>query len=290
LLAVGRAALVAMRGLTRPLSGLATAARTLGTPAEGEALAEVGPAEVRQVARAFNDMRQRIGAMVDQKTRMLAAISHDLRAPITRMRLRVEPIEDAEARARLIADLEELHRLTDEALDFLRGTGGGEAAAPFDFVQLARAIVSEAREVGRDVVLVAPVSVVLMGRAGALRRCLQNLVDNAVRHAGSAEIELGTGDGAALLWMRDRGPGLAPDDLDRAFEPFLPRRSGARPSDRLWPRPAYRAGHRASARRRGDAARAAGGRAGGRSEVAAGGAGRRGLSALRLISSTCPCC
>jgi hypothetical protein len=123
---VGSAVLVAVRGLTRPLSALATAARTLGTPAEGEALAEVGPAEVRQVARAFNDMRQRIGAMVDEKTRMLAAISHDLRAPITRMRLRVELLEDAEARAKLIADLEELHRLTDEALDFLRGAGACE--------------------------------------------------------------------------------------------------------------------------------------------------------------------
>lgn len=221
LLAVGSAVLVAVRGLTRPLSALATAARTLGTPAEGEALAEVGPAEVRQVARAFNDMRQRIGAMVDEKTRMLAAISHDLRAPITRMRLRVELLEDAEARAKLIADLEELHRLTDEALDFLRGAGGGEVAAHFDLARLARAIVSEAREVGHDVVLVAPASVVLVGRAGALRRCLQNLVDNAVRHAGSAEIELGTGDGAARLWVRDRGPGLAPDDLDRAFEPFF---------------------------------------------------------------------
>lgn len=220
LLAVGGLALVAVRWLTRPLSSLATAARKLGTPAEGQALAEVGPAEVRQVARAFNDMRQRISAMVDEKPRMLTAISEDLRAPITRMRRRVELFDDAEARARQIGDLDELRRLTDEALDFLRGTSGGRPVVSCDLARVARSIAQEAREVGRTVIVVGPASLPLDARAGAIRRCLQNLIGNALTHAGAAEVELALGGPDAWIWMRDRGPGMTDEDLRHAFEPF----------------------------------------------------------------------
>ena len=220
LLAVGAAALLAVRWVTQPLSALATAARTLGTAAERGPLPERGPAEVRQAARAFNDMRRRIGAMVDEKTRMLAAISHDLRAPIARMRLRVEMLDDAEARTKLVGDLDELRRLTDEALDFLRGAGGGEQVAPCDLAQLARALVWEAREAGQQVTLAEAGPILLAGRAGALRRCLQNLIGNAIKHTGSAEVELAAHDGAAWVWVRDRGAGLAPAEFEQAFEPF----------------------------------------------------------------------
>jgi signal transduction histidine kinase len=221
LLAVGGAALVAVRWVTQPLSALAAAARALGTAAVQDPLAERGPVEVRQAARAFNDMSARIGTMVDEKTRMLAAISHDMRAPITRMRLRVEMLADVQARARLVADLDELRRLTDEALEFLRGASAGEPVTRCDLARVAAAVVQDAREAGQEATLTGATELLLPGRAGALRRCVQNLVDNALKHAGAAEVELAARDGAAWLWVRDCGPGLTEAELGCAFEPFF---------------------------------------------------------------------
>lgn len=220
LVAVGGAALLAVRWATQPLSALAEAARSLGTASESGPVAERGPAEVRQAARAFNDMRERIGTMMGEKTRMLAGISHDLRAPITRMRLRIEMVSDAETRQRLVGDLDELRRLTDEALEFLRGASGGEPLARCDLVQLAAAVVQDAREAGGAATLADAGPLWVTGRAGALRRCVQNLVGNALKHAGSADVQLAASDAAAWLWVRDRGPGMTAAELAHAFEPF----------------------------------------------------------------------
>jgi len=221
LVLVGVGALLAVRWVTRPLSALAAAARALGTGSVGPRLLERGPTEARQTARAFNDMSQRIGSMMDEKARMLAAISHDLRAPITRMRLRVEMMTDEVVRARLIRDLDELRRLTDEALEFLRGSVGGEPSRRCDLVQVAATVVQDARDAGGDVVLSGAASLWLQGRPGALRRCVQNLLDNALKHAGAAEIEVGRSGADAGLWVRDRGPGMSGEAFERAFEPFF---------------------------------------------------------------------
>jgi signal transduction histidine kinase len=221
LLAMSAAALLAVRWATQPLSALAAAARALGTPDEGGPLSEQGPVEVRQAAHAFNEMRQRITAMVDEKTRMLAAISHDLRAPITRMRLRLEMLADGEARDKLITDLDELRRLTDEALEFLRGTARGEVIAPCDLARLVGAIAQEASEAGHAVAVTGAERLVLQARSGALRRCIQNLVGNALKHAGHAEVEIAERQGSAWIWVRDRGLGMSPAELARAFEPFF---------------------------------------------------------------------
>lgn len=221
---------LAVRWLTRPLATLAAAADELGRDIRRPPLPETGPAEVRRAARAFNTMQERIARFVEERTRILAAVSHDLKTPITRLRLRLERIEDEATRAPLERDLDEMQRLVQGALDFMRGMALQEQTRPIDMDALLDTLREEAAEMGQPVTVQGAAAAPYPGKPLALKRCLANLLDNAVRYGGGAEIEVRDGDRALTVAVADRGPGLPEEALARVFEPFYrlePSRSPA---------------------------------------------------------------
>ncbi|ROR29517.1 ATP-binding protein [Inmirania thermothiophila] len=211
---------LAVRWLTRPLAALAAAAEGLGRDLHRPPLPEDGPVEVARAARAFNEMQRRLRAHVEERSRMLAAVSHDLRTPITRLRLRAEFVEDEAVRGRILADLDEMETMVRGALELLRGHEA-EPARSVDLAALAEAVVEDRAEAGEPVGLLEPaVPVMVTGRPVALRRALENLVDNAVRYAGGAEVRVGREAGRAVIEVLDRGPGIPEAELERVLEPF----------------------------------------------------------------------
>ena len=213
----------AVRRLTRPVTTLALAAERLGRDVNAPPLPEDGPREVRQAAQAFNTMAARIRKFVADRTAMLAAIGHDLRTPITRMKLRAEFIDDAELRAKMLADLDEMERMVAATLAFARDDAAAEKPAPIDVAALLRTLADEANDVaGTELVQVeAPAHLALSARAVALKRALSNLVGNALAHAGACRLLLlPPEEGSARIMIEDDGPGIPDDELERVFQPF----------------------------------------------------------------------
>lgn len=213
----------AVRRLTRPVATLAAAAERLGRDVNAPPLPEDGPREVRQAASAFNTMAQRIQKFVADRTTMLAAIGHDLRTPITRMKLRAEFVDDAELRAKMLADLDEMERMIAATMAFARDEAAAEKPVALDLAALLRTLADEANDVaGVEVVQVeAPAHLALSARAVALKRALSNLVGNALSYAGSCRVRLATpADGSARIVVEDDGPGIPAAELDRVFQPF----------------------------------------------------------------------
>lgn len=214
------AALFVVRSLTRPLERLGEAADRLGRDLNRPPLEEDGPREVASAARAFNTMQQRLARLVHDRTRMLASISHDLRTPMTRLRLRAEQLDDATQRERIESDLDDMERLVGATLDFLRETGSEEPVVPLDINALVDALQADYEDTGRRVAVRGRALAPYPGRIEALRRCLGNLVDNALRYGTSVVIELEDGDDELVIRVLDDGPGLSPEELERAFEPY----------------------------------------------------------------------
>jgi len=212
--------LYAVSRVTRPLALFADAARALGRDIRRPALAETGPAEVRRAAKAFNLMQRRLVGFLDSRIRMLTAVSHDLKTPVTRLRLRAELLDDETLRKQLNADLDEMDAMLAGALAYLRGEGSGEQVQPVDVNALAESIATDARDLGQDVLCTAAATAPYPARPQALRRCLDNLVQNALRYGGGAEITVEEGPGTLVIRVSDRGPGLPESELERAFEPF----------------------------------------------------------------------
>ncbi|MCC7280973.1 MAG: HAMP domain-containing protein [Acetobacteraceae bacterium] len=213
----------AVRRLTRPVTTLALAAERLGRDVNAPPLPENGPREVRQAASAFNTMARRIQKFVADRTAMLAAISHDLRTPITRMKLRAEFIDDAELRARMLSDLDEMERMVAATLAFARDDAAAEKPGPVDVAALLRTLADEANDVaGSELVEVeAPAHLALPARAVALKRALSNLVGNALSHSGACRLRLlPPAEGSAHILIEDDGPGIPDDELERVFQPF----------------------------------------------------------------------
>lgn len=208
------------RSITRPLSRLARAAEAVGRDVSQPPLVESGAEELREAARAFNTMQERMRRYLDSRTRVLAAMSHDLKTPLTRMRLRVETLADPEdVRERFGRDLDEMESMVRGTLALLRGLSDDEATQSIDVDALLATIRGEFAEIGASVTVVGRTRGAFRGRPQALKRCITNLVSNAVHFGGRATVLLE--DGAALmLRVRDEGPGLAPEELDRVFEPF----------------------------------------------------------------------
>lgn len=165
-------------------------------------------------------MQTRLKALIEDRTRVLAAVAHDLQTPLTRMRLRVEKIEDETLRAQFISDLAGMQHLVREGLDLARIETTVEAVTPVDLDALLSAICEDAAEAGQPVVFTQGCHAVVPTRPQALRRCLTNLIDNAVRHGGDAAVSAVRDDHAVRLIVRDHGPGVAPDQLEKLFEPF----------------------------------------------------------------------
>ncbi len=211
---------VAARGITRPLSRLARAADTIGRGARAPPVPEKGARELRNAAQAFNSMQERLHRYLDSRTSVLAAMSHDLKTPLTRLRLQVETlIDDPALRTRLGHELDEMEGMVRGALALFRGLDEQESVEPIDVDALAETVRRGFVEMGREVSVSGHAAAPLAGRPQALKRCLTNLVANAVNFGDRARIEVH--DGAALrIVVSDAGPGIPPDALERVFEPF----------------------------------------------------------------------
>lgn len=214
-------ALYAMaRSITRPLSNLVSAAENLGRNVRQPKLEEKGARELRDAARAFNTMQDRLQRYLDSRTRVLAAMSHDLKTPLTRLRLQVETaLEDPAIQARFSKELDEMESMVRGALALFRGLDDDEASTPIDINALVATLQAEFTEMGADVTVEGKATQPFTGKAQALKRCLTNLVANAVKFGVRARIIVE--DGAALvIRVRDEGPGIPAEELEKVFEPF----------------------------------------------------------------------
>jgi signal transduction histidine kinase len=220
LLAVVVVSFVAVRWMTRPLSQLAAAAHELGKDIQRAPLAENGPTEVRRAARAFNTMQARLSRFVEERTRILAAISHDLKTPITRMRLRLEQVSDSAVRDKFERDLTEMQALVQGSLDFMRGMALREKTQRLDINALLESLRDDAEDMGQLVSIQGKAVAPYLGKPLALKRCLVNLVENAIRYGREASVDVRDGEAELQIVIADRGPGLPDDALEKVFEPF----------------------------------------------------------------------
>jgi signal transduction histidine kinase len=221
LLMLGAVIIIVIRRITKPLKQLATAAQALG---RGERVAPVpvsGPFEARQTIEAFNDMRERLSRFVLDRTRMLAAVGHDLRTPITSLRLRTEFIEDEETRTRILATLDEMQHMVEGALAFAQQEVITEPMRMVDLNALVQSVCADQTDIGRNVCCSDYGRVLTRCRPNSLKRALRNLVENAVYYGKSASVNLKTWGSELAITVEDDGPGIAEADLPRAFEPFV---------------------------------------------------------------------
>lgn len=222
LLSVLVLAALAVRILTRPLSWLAQAATALGRDIRRPPLDESrGPVEVQHAARAFNTMQRRLQRYIEDRSRILAAVSHDLKTPITRLRLRSELLEDEALAARFQADLDDMETMVQSTLEFMRGTEQSEVVVPVDMLALLEGLQADAQEQGQAVSITGTPRAPYPGRPLALKRCLVNLVDNAVKYGGEAQVTLQDSPTQLTIQVADRGPGIPPEQLEQVFEPFF---------------------------------------------------------------------
>lgn len=213
---------LAVRLAIRPLTRLARAVESLDPNAHPTPLDEKGPTEVAHAAAAFNEMQKRIAEYLKERMQILAAISHDLQTPITRMKLRAEFMEDSVDRDKLWSDLGEMEHLVREGVAYARSVHGAtEASHRIDLDAFLDSVVFDYQDMNKQVSLTGKSAVVLDTRPHALRRVLVNLVDNALKFAGSAQLEVGSTAGGELsITVLDNGPGIAEDELLQVMQPF----------------------------------------------------------------------
>ena len=211
---------VAVRWVTRPLHVLANAAEALGRDIHRPPLAEEGPLEIRQAARAFNTMQGRLVRFIEDRTRIFAAMSHDLKTPITRMRLRADLLDDDELRHRFESDLKEMEVMVTHTLEFMRGMGGQEARQEVDVMALLESLQSDNEAMGRRVTVQGQASAPYPARVSLLKRCLANLIDNAVLYGERATVQVEDTPEGLTLRILDEGPGIPLPELEKVFEPF----------------------------------------------------------------------
>ena len=212
---------IATRRFVRPVEQLAAAVRRFGVDPQAPPLAESGPQEFRDVIRAFNTMQAQIQKFVTYRTMMLAAISHDLRTPLTRVRLRGELIDDEIQQARLFRDVDEMQTMVDGALACFRGDANEEATTSFDLAGVLQTIANDYADQGIAIGYMGAAHAVYCGRPFGLKRAFTNLIDNAVKYATPPEIELCCHERSVTVAVRDRGPGIPPEALPRVFVPFF---------------------------------------------------------------------
>lgn len=220
LAAVVGLSLLAVRWATRPLNALADAADELGRNIDRPPMQEKGPLEVARAARAFNTMQGRLASYVRDRTRVLAAMSHDLKTPITRLRLRAELLGDPQVREKFTRDLDEMESMVGATLDFLRGQESGERVQPVDVMALLESLQVDLRETGGQVEIAGAAAKPYPGAPQALKRCLGNLIENAVKYGRSARVLVDDNDARLEIRIQDAGHGLPPDQLEKVFEPF----------------------------------------------------------------------
>jgi signal transduction histidine kinase len=226
LVVVIAASLIAVRWIARPLREMTEAATAFAHDIDAAPLAESGPVEVRRAAEAFNFMQKRLRQLVVERGRALAAVSHDLRTPLTRMRLRAELVDDPLLQQKLNADIDTMHAMVNGVLAYLRGLEDTEPAQPINMEALLHSIVEDERSLGRPVHLIERESAEASpppyaGKLSVLRRAIGNLIDNAVAHGHSVTVRLHDTPNELRILVDDDGPGIPDADLVRVTEPFV---------------------------------------------------------------------
>ena len=219
LVCFGLAAFV-VRMITRSLDRLARAADAFGQDPASQPLAEHGPSEIRRVIAAFNRMQERVRRYLVERGRLLGAISHDLKTPLTRLRLRAEMLPDAELRAKMLRDLDEMQTMLGATLDFFSAVGKDGQRQPVDVGALIESVCEDRREAGQALSVRGAPRAPYPADPQALRRCLENLIENAIRYGEAADIEIADSPRELRIAIRDRGPGIPEQELERVFEPF----------------------------------------------------------------------
>ena len=227
---VGAVALFFIRRIGRPLNQLTAAARSFGDGMQATEVAEDGPIDLRRAIRSFNAMQRQVAGEMARRTGTLAAISHDVRTPLTALRVKAEMVDDPDLRASLIASVGRMERITASALEYLKGESRGEPMRTVDLSALLESECAEFEELGHDVVFVGEHNVQSTCRPEALARALRNLIDNAIKYGGNARVGVRSGTQSVEITIADDGPGIPEDQLRLATEPFE-RLSTAREAD-----------------------------------------------------------
>lgn len=209
------------RTATRPLQQLADAADRLDLASAHQPLSENGSSEMRRAIRAFNRMQQRIRDDLRERTGMLAAITHDLQTPLTRLRLRLEKVSDTELREKLVNDMTAMQQMLQDGLELARSLDASESVQRLDLDSLLDSLCSDAVEAGQDVNYRQHTSVQVEARPMTLRRALANLLDNAVKYGQHADVSLECDARQCCIRIHDAGPGIPDDQLEAVFTPFF---------------------------------------------------------------------
>ncbi|MGL4635289.1 MAG: ATP-binding protein [Beijerinckiaceae bacterium] len=209
-----------VRWMTRPLQTFADAAHRLYESADQATVPEEGPREVRELASAFNEMQARIKRLIDNRTQALAAVSHDLKTPLTRLRLKSEGLKDRALATSICGDLAEMEAMLDQTLVYLSGDKSDELIRSLDLAALIQTLADEASDAGSDVTVSGLSRLTIEGRPLALRRALGNLIANAVKYGERARIAVATEADSATITIDDDGAGIPESDMERAFQPF----------------------------------------------------------------------
>ena len=216
------------RRVVGPMRALAVGADRLGRGLDTDPLPMTGPSEVRDTTRAFNRMKDRLTRFVNERTHMLAALSHDLRSPLTAMRLRIEMLDESDDSIRLKALVEEMQAMVEATVEFARGVARAEPSAKVDLAALLGDLVGDVGGYRATLATSQPLTATI--RPQALNRALRNLIDNAVRYGGVAKVTLNQEPGMVVITIADKGPGLPDNQLEAVFQPFV-RLEGSRNRD-----------------------------------------------------------
>lgn len=211
---------LAARRLIKPLSELAIAVEQLGGSGDAPHLLPRGPREVQGTMRAFNRMQERLRRFNDDRTRMIAAMSHDLRTPLTRLRLRAELVEDHDQQQKMLADLDMMGGMIESVLSFARDDTEHEFRSLVDLSALVEGICQDADDAGEPVTFSGPRGVTISCRPAAMRRAISNLVHNAVKYGGNTAVSLTPEGDRVVITVEDEGPGIPRSEREKVFEPF----------------------------------------------------------------------
>lgn len=214
-------AVLTTRRIIKPLETFAQAAQRFGINVDAPPMDECGPSEIKRAAQAFNQMQQRIRMFVQERMQMIAAISHDLKTPLTRLQLRTDFIEDETQRNKALEDLKEMQVILDSTLSFARENNNNEARTQVDLAILIQSLCDDTADAGHQVSYQGPEHLTCYCAPVSIRRALSNVINNAIQYGKNADVTLKQAGDSLLIEVADRGPGIPQDQRERVFSPFF---------------------------------------------------------------------